>query len=330
MSDTTGRHTWVVGSALERDQYHPIQASQAAYRFTAPAVFIQDEIVLGAWTSMSASGRVDVHNEYGTLASPRLSLLLRPVTAWTMRISAGGGTFAPTPFTEVTDETGLSRVAPLNGLRAEHARTASADLTWTGGPFEVTGTVFGSRVAGAVQLVDLDDIRDVDPRPFYPVGLVNAPAPTRTWGTELLARYRRGELIATLTHAYTRSTEFAFETSRRRDVPLTPRHTASFNIMYEGERWGRVGFEAYFTGRQSLEDNPYRDTSRRYLLFGGLFERRVGRARVFVNIENVADVRQTKYDSLIRRARLPDGRWTIEAWGPLDGRVVNGGLRVAF
>jgi len=27
----------------------------------------------------------------------------------------------------------------------------------------------------------------------YPVGLVNAPEPVRTWGTEFLARYRRGE-----------------------------------------------------------------------------------------------------------------------------------------
>jgi len=104
----------------------------------------------------------------------------------------------------------------------------------------------------------------------------------------------------------------------------------SFNVMYEGAAWGRAGFEAYYTGRQPLEDNPYRATSRSYVLFGGLFERRVGRVRLFINVENLADIRQTKYDPLIRPTRLPDGRWTVEAWAPLDGRVWNGGVRVAF
>ena len=194
----------------------------------------------------------------------------------------------------------------------------------------MSGTLFGSRVAHAVQLVDLGDPRDLELRPYYPVGLANAPEPTRTWGTELIARYRRGEFLTMVTHAFTRSTELDLETGRRREVPLTPRHTLSFNVMYEGEEWGRAGFEAYYTGRQSLEDNPFRDVSRRYVLFGGLFERRVGRARLFINVENLADVRQTKYDPLIRPTRLPDGRWTVAAWAPLDGRVWNGGMRVAW
>ena len=286
--------------------------------------------MLGRKVSVSASGRLDMHNVYGTIASPRMSVLLRPSEELTARLSAGAGWFAPTPFTEVTDETGLSRLAPLMGLRAERARTASGDLTWTRGPFEITGTVFGSRVENAVQLVDLDDPREIVLLPWYPVGLVNAEQPTRTWGTELIARYRRGEFITMVTHAYTRSTELDVETGLRREVPLTPRHTASFNVMYEGDEWGRAGFEAYYTGRQTLEDNPYRTTGRRYLLFGGLFERRVGKVRMFVNVENLADVRQTKDDPLIRPVRLPDGRWTVDAWGPLDGRTWNGGLRVAF
>jgi iron complex outermembrane receptor protein len=330
VTGTFGRHTWVAGAAVEEDDYNPAQELQAAYTFRSPAVFAQDEIVLGNHASVSASGRVDFHNEYGTLFSPRVSVLLRPGDGWTARLSAGGGSFAPTPFTEVTDETGLARLAPLAGLRAERARSGSADLTWTRERFEVTATVFGSRVKDAIQVVELADPRDVLPLPFYPIGLVNAPEPTRTWGTELLARYRRGEFITMLTHAFTRSTEFDIETSRRRDVPLTPRHTLSFNIMYEGEEWGRAGFEAYYTGRQDLEDNPYRTRSRPYVLFGGLFERRIADLRFFVNVENVADVRQTKHDPLIRPTRLPDGRWTVEAWAPLDGRVWNRGVRVAF
>ncbi|HXG87771.1 MAG TPA: TonB-dependent receptor [Vicinamibacterales bacterium] len=329
LSGAISRHTWVVGAAFQQDRYDAATFSRFDYRYSAPALFVQDEMTLGSRASVSASARVDVHSEYGTLASPRVSLLLRPASEWTARLSFGGGSFAPTPFTEETDETGLSRLAPLSRLEAERARTMSADLSWTRGPFEISGTVFGSTVKHAVQLVDLVHIAVVGPQ-FFPVGLVNAPEPTRTWGTELIARYRRGEFLTMFTHGLTRSTEFDFDRGGRRDVPLTPRHAASFNVMWEGEAWGRVGFESYFTGRQSLDDNPYRETSRSYLLFGGLFERKVGRARVFINVENLADFRQTQDEPLIRRLRLPDGRWTVEAWSPLDGRTWNGGVRVGF
>ena len=220
-------------------------------------------------------------------------------------------------------------MAPLTNLVAERAHTASADLTWSRGPVEISGTVFGSIVENAVQLVTDSTAPRLSDVPFS-VALLNSPEATRTWGTELIARYRRGGLILMATHAFTNSREFDFETTARREVSLTPRHAASFNAMIEGEGWGRAGFEAYFTGRQTLDDNPYRDVSRRYVLFGGLFERRFGAARLFLNVENLADIRQTKYDPLLRPTRHPDGRWTVEAWGPLDGRTWNGGVRVSF
>jgi iron complex outermembrane receptor protein len=100
--------------------------------------------------------------------------------------------------------------------------------------------------------------------------------------------------------------------------------------MWEHEERGRIGVEAYFTGAQRLEDNPYRSLSVGYVLFGGLIERRFGRIRVFVNAENLGGVRQTRWDPLIRPSQAVDGRWTVDAWAPLDGRVVNGGVRVGF
>ena len=100
--------------------------------------------------------------------------------------------------------------------------------------------------------------------------------------------------------------------------------------MWEREGVGRAGFEAYFTGRQRLEDNPYAIVSRPYVLFGGLVERRIGKVRLFVNVENLANVRQTDWNPILRPTQSIDGRWTVDAWAPLDGRVVNGGIKVAF
>jgi len=111
---------------------------------------------------------------------------------------------------------------------------------------------------------------------------------------------------------------------------LTPDHTGSLNAMWEGQDWGRFGIEAYYIGRQALEDNPYRENGKAFFLIGALVERRWGRARWFLNSENLLNVRQTRDDPLTLPARRPDGRWTVDAWAPLDGLVVNGGVRVTF
>ena len=50
----------------------------------------------------------------------------------------------------------------------------------------------------------------------------------------------------------------------------------------------------------------------------------------FVNGENLGNVKQTHWDPLLRPTRGVDGRWTVDAWGPLDGRNINGGVRVQF
>ena len=140
-------------------------------------------------------------------------------------------------------------------------------------------------------------------------------------GTELLLRYRREGFVALATHAWTRSTEFDADEQVRRAVPLTPSHAGSLNAIWEGDEWGRFGIEMYFVGKQELDENPYRRVGRPHLLLGALAERRFGRLRVFINAENLLDVRQTKYDPLIVPAPRPDGRWTVDAWAPLDGRV---------
>ena len=86
---------------------------------------------------------------------------------------------------------------------------------------------------------------------------------------------------------------------QRVESPLTPRHSLGIVGMWEREDVGRVGIEYYFTGRQRLESNPYRSRSERYSILGMLAERKVGRVKVFINAENLTNVRQTS----IRSAR---------------------------
>jgi iron complex outermembrane receptor protein len=63
---------------------------------------------------------------------------------------------------------------------------------------------------------------------------------------------------------------------------------------------------------------------------GALAELRFGRLRLFVNAENLTDKRQSRWDPLLLPQRAADGRWTVDEWAPLEGRVINGGVRVEF
>ena len=100
--------------------------------------------------------------------------------------------------------------------------------------------------------------------------------------------------------------------------------------MWEQHGRGRLGIEAYYTGPQSLEGNPYRDTGRSYVELGVLGEINLGKARLFLNLENILDVRLTRHHPLTLPQRAPDGRWTVDAWAPTDGFVVNAGVRIRF
>jgi outer membrane receptor for ferrienterochelin and colicins len=316
LSGSSGPHTWTAGSAFELERYRNRDVPRFDYTFTTPALFAQDEYSPTRHITLSASGRLDFNNRYGTFFSPRVSALIRLPHAMTARVSTGTGVFAPTPFTEETEATGLSRIQPLKDLRAERGRSASADLGWKSKHLELNGTVFGSVIRNPVALRGLE--------------IVNIDGPTRTMGTELLARFRQGHFNIVATHTYVHSTEIDKTSGMRGLVPLTPKYTAGFDTMWEDPEWGRIGFEGYYVGWQRLEDNPYRAESLPYWVFGVLFERRLGPFRIFVNAENVGDVRQTRHDPLVLPQELPDGRRTVEAGGPLEGRVLNAGLRYRF
>ena len=310
----------VGGAAVQGEHYRSEQVGRFDYRFTVPGVFLHAELAGPGPLITAVSARLDHHSRYGTFFNPRLSLLVRPGEGWSVRVSAGSGYFAPTPFTEETEVTGLTRLAPLGPLVAERARSASLDLQRQAGRVELSATLFGSEIDDAVQLAE------------RPAGaeLLNASAPTRTYGADLVARYRSDLVGVTASYTWTRSTEPHPETGVRREVPLTPRHAAGLVVVHERHGRRRIGLELYYTGRQALDDQTYLTRSKSYLIVGALAEQRVGTVRVFFNLENLGGVRQTNYAPLVRPARAPDGRWTTDAWAPLEGRVINGGVRLAW
>ena len=230
---TAPRQTWVGGVAFERSTLDPRDEPRFAYQYNVPGVFLQDDIEVQRWLTVSASGRLDVHSAFGTFVSPRLSALVRD-GAWTSRVSIGSGFFAPTALTEETEAAGLARLTIDGPLKAERGRSASFDSHALQGPLSVTTTLFR---------YDVDNPAVVD-RATYTLATLGEP--TINTGRGAVATFRRAPFSVTGTYTYVHSREGVGVD--RGDIPLTPRHSAGLVGMWEREGRGRIGVEAYFTG----------------------------------------------------------------------------------
>lgn len=321
------RFTSIGGVAMTGEQYRNRNAGAFDFDYWAPSVFGELNVDLNAHLVASASSRLDRHNTFGALPSVRGSLLVRFPRAWTGRVSAGLGAFAPTPFVEATEAAGFSRAEP-NELTVERGRSASLDVTGQlAQGTEVHLSSYMSRLTHPVATMRLTGGR---------FRLENSPLPTLIGGAEALLRIGTGAGRLTASYAFMRATEWEPDSagSVRRDVPLAPRHTAGLVGSWEREASWRAGLEIYFTGRQALEDNPYRTASMAYSIVGVLLERYVSlgsaQARLFINGENLTNKRLSRYHPLVRSTPGLGGRWTTDAWTELAGATVNGGVRVAW
>jgi outer membrane receptor for ferrienterochelin and colicins len=326
VSGYSDKAAWLVGAALQTERFVSDTFSEFNYSYKVPGVFSQLDYDASDDVSMSFSARSDWHSEYGTQVSPRISLLYSPEN-WTIRGAYGQGYFAPSPFIEDIDEVGLSRLAPLEDLQEERASTASLDVSYAIGSLETSMTLFASNIDN---VTELDLIDGADELSEKQVRIVNANGESEIRGAELLLRYKWQDIKFTGSYLYTDATKEAESGFGRQPLALTPEHSAGLVIMWEEHGSHLLGFEAYYTGTQELENNPYRNRSDAYWHLGLLGQITIGKISYFVNAENLLNVRQTENESLLLPQQAPSGRWTTDIWSRNDGFTVNAGLRFQF
>jgi iron complex outermembrane receptor protein len=318
LSGTARDHAWVLGVAFNHDGLAVGAMPGVGYAYNVPAIFAQDEFAPASWVKLAASARVDAHNLYGTFFSPRLSVLFRqPNSNWSLRASVGGGYAAPTPFVDEIEATGLGALLPLRGLHAERAVTESLDAKWTDEGWDINLSVFSSEIRDALAVQSV---------PGEKLELVNAPGPRRAPGAELLIHYVAGPLQVIGSYSHIHATEASLS-GLRQDAPLVPRNSAELGGILENKKRGRIGLELGYTGRQALEDDPYRSVSEPYFELNALGEIHFGAVWIFINAINLTNVRQTHFDPLIRTTPGLGGTPITEVWAPLDGRTFNVGIR---
>lgn len=303
-------HSWLGGIAFAGNRFLVRDLPAVSYRYTVPAVLAHDEIAPLAWLKIAASGRVDFHNVYGAFVSPRLSLLVHPPAGeWSLRASLGGGFRAPTPLVEQIEATSLAALTSLRGLRAERATTASLDAAWADAGWELNASLFSSQVRHALE---------ASAGAGGSVVLGNAGASRRIVGAEALVRFVQGPWHAICSWSHLDPPQ---------DATLVPRESGEIALIVEDEKRGRIGLELGYTGTQLLGNDPYRTRSRPYFELNALAEVRFGAVALFVNAINLTDVRQTRFDPLLRAVPGAGGNPLTDVWAPLGGRTFNLGIK---
>ncbi len=327
LGGVSGGRRWLAGAVYEEDRYQGPR-SDLNFWFRTPAAFLQAEARLLPTVTGQGSLRADVHSEYGTLWSPRAALRVELPEGFLLRTSVGAGGFAPTALVDAVDEVGIARVHLPDDLEAERALSGSVDLTWHHDETEAAATLFASRIR--------------NPLAHWEEGapglgrlmVANLETDLHTTGAEFLVRHHAEPLAFTLFHTWlnVREADPLRPEGGRPPAPMVPRHQTGLVAFLEEHDLGRVGVEVYRTASFPLDHASGADRSRTTWVVGVLGEWVVGQARLFINLENLGNVRQDRYEPALSPTSLPSpaGRQTREAWTSQEGRVINGGVRWSF
>ncbi len=321
-SRAIGKHAVVFGASAVYDRFREDAATLAFIprnetRATA-GLFVQDTVDITDKFSLEAGFRVDHAKDYGTFALPRVSVLYRLSENLTTRIGFGLGYKTPTMFTEEAETPLFRDVAPVGDLlKAERSAGGTFDVNYRNS----IGEEFTYSVNQMFFYTEITDPLILRPDLSHVYRFRNADSPIVSKGLETNTRLEYG--LAKLFVGYTfTNAKAGFLTGDRR-VTLLPRHKVNSALVFEEHESFKAGVEFYYGSRQTLDDRSQTRSTAEVGLFG---EKTFGKFSLFINAENLTDVRQGRYGQVVFP---PHQNPTFaEIYTHTEGRLFNGGVKI--
>jgi outer membrane receptor for ferrienterochelin and colicins len=311
---------WIAGLNFLTDDFNEQKHNSSLFRnyhYNTLGAFVQN-----TWSPLSSftletGVRGDYVKQYGFELLPRFSAMLKITPKLTARLGGGLGYKTPTVFNEEAEKTQFQNILPINQQAANNERSAGANLD------------FNYRTSINDVDVSINQLffytRLNKPLVLTPIAtnyeFVNASGYIDTKGIETNLRFSYSDFKLFIGYTYADvNTHF---NSSKSWFPLTARHRLNNVLMYEQEGKLKIGLEAYYFTKQKLNDG---NTGKPYWLCGFMAEKLWKHFSIFINFENITDVRQTKFDNIytgtINNPTFKD------IYAPLDGFVVNGGVKI--
>ena len=312
---------WVAGVNVLTDHFTEGSSAPAIvrdYQQNTFGVFAQNTWNASPWVTLESGLRMDYVKDYGFAILPRLSTLFRIASNFSSRISAGLGYKAPTIFTEESEKLLYKNVLPIDirSNQLERSYGANLDLSYRTYFDKVRFTV--NQLFFYTWLKDPLFLKPVQ-NAFY--RFQNIIGHTTSKGVE--TNIKLGFDQFTLYLGYTYIDGQVNDNGNISVIPLTPKHRLNAALVFEIEDKLRVGSELYYFSKQTLTDGSF---GRSYVLTGFVAEWFLKKISLYLNFENLGDIRQTKFES-IYSGSISNPVFK-DIYAPLDGFVMNGGIKI--
>ena len=315
---------WVGGLNLWTDKFiqsNGFNGQNLSFSNTILGGFIQNTWSINNRWSMETGLRSDYHSNYGFFALPRLSLMVQPTEALTFRLGGGLGYKTPTIFSEDAERIQFRNIDVIepDSLDAEHSYGGNFDINYRlslGDNFTLsTNTLFFyTRINNPLYLNNNGSVYQYQQTNGF----------TDAKGLEINLKWTYGDF--NLFVGYTYADVKQHNNGVISEATLVARNRLNNVLMYEKEENFWIGLEAYYYSPQKLGDGT---TGQSYWIVGLMAEKHLGeRISIFVNFENFLDTRQTAFDT-IYTGNLSDPQFR-DIYAPVDGFVINGGLKARF
>lgn len=317
-------HEWIAGINLWTDRFRQdiTDTNQVVdYSHSTLGAFIQNTWNISDKVALETGVRGDYQNEYGIFFLPRISALFRFNPKFSARIGGGLGYKAPTVFTEDAERLQFRNVLPIDvsSTKAEQSAGGNLDFNYRtaishDATYSINTLFFYTQISKPLILSEFENGQ-------YEFLQPGGSIVTR--GIEINAKltYNNFKLFI----GYTLADVNQKLNGNSTIFPLVAKHRLNNVLMYEIEEKLKVGLEAYYYSRQHLNDGTIGQS---YWLCGFMAERLWEHFSIFINFENLFDTRQTKFDTIYTGSITnPTFR---DIYAPVDGFVVNGGIKFRF
>ena len=316
------RSEWIMGANLVTDEFDEIQSTSIPlrnYQQLTTGVFIQNNLNITERFHLETGLRGDYVRKYGFAFLPRVSALFRFSSKLSSRVGGGLGYKAPTIFTEESERLQYKNILPVDNVvnKLERSYGVNADINYK------------SKLAGGKLEVSVNHLffytRITDPLLLQPDGnnyrfnTLDGHIDSKGMETNVKLGYADFKLFL----GYTFTKAYLHENSQKTENFLTPRHRLNAVLLYEVEEKWKLGLEGYYFSRQQLSDGK---TGRSYWVTGFMTEKLWEKFSLYINFENFLDARQTRFDT-IYTGPISNPQFR-DIYAPLDGFVVNGGIKL--
>jgi len=276
-------------------------------------IFTQDNWKITKSFYFEPGLRLDYNNQYGSFLLPRFAIMYHFSDKFFTRLNGGLGYRLPTPFTDEAERTRYQHIIMPSNLKVEKSSSANLDFNFKTALSDnllltANQEFFITNISNPI-LADQNLIES------NIINFKNYQGSILSKGINTNVKLALDELNLYIDYTMLN----AKKTFNNNRLEFIPQNKLITTLSYEDEDSGlKTGLEAFYFGNQYI-DNIRKAPN--YWLFGASVQKEFNHITVALNVENILDIRQTRYENIVSgSANNPN---FSELYAPLDGRVDN-------